>query len=50
MSSSEIRILVVDDDEDMRATLVDFIARLGVKVRAAGGFAEACLGLLSSTS
>lgn len=36
-----IRVLVVDDDEDMRVTLTDFISRLGIKVSAAGGIADA---------
>ncbi len=32
---------MVDDDEDMRATLMDFISRLGVKVTTAGNIADA---------
>jgi DNA-binding NtrC family response regulator len=38
---SEIRVLVVDDDNDMRATLDDYISRMGVKVRTAGDVPEA---------
>src|SRR5262245_52868013 len=41
MAASDIRILIVDDDEDMRGTLTAFIARLGVKPRAAASVAEA---------
>lgn len=41
MSSIEIRMLVVDDDEDMRATLTDFISKMGVKVGQAASLEEA---------
>ena len=41
MGSIEIRMLVVDDDEDMRATLADFISKMGVKVRQAANLEEA---------
>jgi two-component system, NtrC family, response regulator PilR len=41
MGEMTIRVLVVDDDEDMRATLVDFISTLGVEVNAAGSLADA---------
>jgi DNA-binding NtrC family response regulator len=41
MSSIEIRMLVVDDDEDMRATLTDFISKMGIKVRQAANLDEA---------
>jgi len=41
MSPIEIRMLVVDDDEDMRATLIDFISKMGVKVRQAANLEEA---------
>jgi DNA-binding NtrC family response regulator len=41
MSAIEIRMLVVDDDEDMRATLIDFISKMGVKVRQAANLEEA---------
>ena len=34
-------MLVVDDDEDMRATLIDFISKMGVKVRQAANLEEA---------
>ncbi len=34
-------MLVVDDDEDMRATLTDFIGKMGVKVRQAVNLEEA---------
>jgi DNA-binding NtrC family response regulator len=50
MGSSDIRILVVDDDEDLRATLVDFITRLGVKVRSAATFGEACVAIRSDAA
>jgi DNA-binding NtrC family response regulator len=41
MSSNDIRVLIVDDDNDLRAALTDFISRMGVKVRTAGDLAEA---------
>jgi len=41
MTDAAIRVLIVDDDEDMRATLTDFISRLGVTVSTAGTVAEA---------
>jgi len=41
MSSIEIRMLVVDDEEDMRATLTDFIGKMGVNVRQAANLEEA---------
>jgi DNA-binding NtrC family response regulator len=41
MSSIEIRMLVVDDDDDMRATLTDFIGKMGVNVRQAVNLGEA---------
>lgn len=34
-------MLVVDDDEDMRATLTDFISKMGVKVRQAANLEDA---------
>lgn len=34
-------MLVVDDDEDMRATLTDFIGKMGVQVRQAASLGEA---------
>jgi len=41
MADTELKVLIVDDDEDMRATLSDFISRMGVKVRTAGDVPEA---------
>jgi DNA-binding NtrC family response regulator len=41
MSENNIRVLVVDDDEDMRVTLMDFISQLGVKVSTVANLAEA---------
>jgi DNA-binding NtrC family response regulator len=41
MNEKKIRVLVVDDDEDMRVTLMDFISRLGVRVSTVGNLAEA---------
>ncbi len=41
MGEMNIRVLVVDDDEDMRATLMDFISKLGVKVSTAGSIVDA---------
>ncbi len=41
MGATDTRILVVDDDADLRAALTEFISKLGVKVRTAGSAAEA---------
>jgi two-component system, NtrC family, response regulator PilR len=41
MSSNEIKILIVDDDEDLRAALTEFISRMGIKIRTAGTVSEA---------
>ncbi len=49
MDRNETKVLIVDDDEDMRATLSDFIGGMGVKVRVAADLAEAQLALGSET-
>ncbi len=41
MGSSEIKVLVVDDDVDLRSALTEYISKMGVKVRAAGNLVEA---------
>jgi DNA-binding response OmpR family regulator len=42
MAQSEMKVLIVDDDEDMRATLTDFISsKMGIKVRTAADVGEA---------
>ena len=41
MGSTDIRILVVDDDVDLRDALTEYISKMGVKVRTAGNVAEA---------
>jgi DNA-binding response OmpR family regulator len=41
MGSSDIRVLVVDDDVDLRAALVEYISKMGVKVRTVGSVSEA---------
>lgn len=41
MGTSAIKALVVDDDEDMRATLKDFLAKMGINVRTTGNVNEA---------
>jgi len=41
MSQIDIRALIVDDDEAMRATLMDFISKMGVTVRTAADVPEA---------
>jgi len=41
MSASDIRVLVVDDDDDMRATLKEFISKMGVRVSVARSVSEA---------
>jgi ActR/RegA family two-component response regulator len=43
----EIRVLVVDDEESMRATLATYISRLGVRVRVAADVSEARRALQS---
>jgi DNA-binding NtrC family response regulator len=49
MAETELKVLIVDDDEDMRATLSDFISRMGVKVRTAGDVPEAREALAGET-
>jgi DNA-binding NtrC family response regulator len=41
MGSDDIRVLIVDDDNDLRAALTEYISRMGVKVRSAGNVPEA---------
>jgi DNA-binding NtrC family response regulator len=41
MGSSDTRVLIVDDDADLRGALTDFISKMGVKVRTAGSVQEA---------
>jgi DNA-binding response OmpR family regulator len=41
MTSTEIKILIVDDDEDLCLALTDFISQMGVQVQTAGSVAEA---------
>jgi DNA-binding NtrC family response regulator len=41
MGSIDIRVLVVDDDVDLRAALTEYISKMGVKVRTAGNVTEA---------
>lgn len=42
MTQNELKVLIVDDDEDMRATLTDFLtSKMGVKVRTAADVPEA---------
>ena len=41
MNSIEIRMLVVDDDQDMRDTITDFISKMGIKVGQAASLEEA---------
>ncbi|HYK87597.1 MAG TPA: response regulator [Acidobacteriota bacterium] len=47
MAPIELRVLVVDDDEDMRATLMDFISRMGAKVKTASDVSDAKRALTS---
>jgi ActR/RegA family two-component response regulator len=50
MAQNELKVLIVDDDEDMRATLTDFItSKMGVKVRTAAEVTEAKRLLQSET-
>jgi ActR/RegA family two-component response regulator len=50
MAQTELKVLIVDDDEDMRATLTDFItSKMGVKVRTAAEVTEAKRLLQSET-
>ncbi len=41
MSALEVRLLIVDDDEDMRAMLAEFLARMGLVIKQAANLAEA---------
>jgi DNA-binding NtrC family response regulator len=41
MSSNEIKILIVDDDEDLCVALTDFISQMGVQVQTAATVSEA---------
>jgi DNA-binding NtrC family response regulator len=41
MGISETKVLIVDDDADLRAALTDFISRMGAKVNTAGNVPEA---------
>jgi DNA-binding NtrC family response regulator len=50
MSSTEVKVLIVDDDADLRAALTDFISRMGAKVRSAGNVAEAQQMLQTETT
>ncbi len=48
MAQNELKVLIVDDDEDMRATLTDFItSKMGIKVRTAADVPEAKRVLLA---
>lgn len=50
MGQNELKVLIVDDDEDMRATLTDFItSKMGIKVRTAAEVTEAKRLLQSET-
>jgi len=48
--ATEIRVLVIDDDADLRAALTDYISRMGAKVRTAGNVADAQQLLQSETN
>jgi DNA-binding NtrC family response regulator len=50
MAETTVQVLVIDDDEDMRATLATFIGRMGVRVRTACDLAEARQALRSEIS
>jgi two-component system, NtrC family, response regulator PilR len=41
MTSTEIKILIVDDNEDLCLALTNFISQMGVQVQTAGNVAEA---------
>jgi DNA-binding NtrC family response regulator len=41
MNPSDLRVLVVDDDVDLREALTEYISKMGVKVRTAGNVIEA---------
>jgi DNA-binding NtrC family response regulator len=49
MTASDIRVLVVEDDDDMRATLKEFISKMGVRVNVARNVSEAQRALSSET-
>ena len=50
MAQTEISVLLVDDDEDMRATLMDFISRMGARVKTAANVPEAKRALTLESS
>jgi DNA-binding NtrC family response regulator len=50
MSSTEVKVLIVDDDADLRAALTDFISRMGARVRSAGNVVEAQQMLQTETT
>jgi DNA-binding NtrC family response regulator len=49
MAHGNVKLLIVDDDEDLRATLANFVSRMGVGVSCAGSVAEASRLLSSET-
>jgi DNA-binding NtrC family response regulator len=49
MTSSGIKILIVDDDEDLCVALTDFISQMGVLVQTAGNVPEAQQKLQTET-
>ncbi len=49
MADTDLKVLIVDDDEDMRATLSDFVSKMGVKVRTVGDVSEAQSALRTET-
>ncbi len=49
MNSNAIKILIVDDDEDLCIALTDFISQMGVQVQTAGSVAEAQQKLQNET-
>jgi DNA-binding NtrC family response regulator len=49
MSSNEIKILIVDDDEDLCVALTDFISQMGVQVQTAATVSQAQQKLQNET-
>jgi DNA-binding NtrC family response regulator len=50
MAQTEIKVLIVDDDEDMRATLMDFISRMSARVKTAADVSDAKRALMLESS
>lgn len=50
MSTADIKVLLVEDDDDMRLTLSDFVSQLGVKVKTARDVPDALRAIQSEAA